>query len=335
MGPSRQLVLFFCLATLLAMPAAGQNILGVLGGTAVGADDAGAVVRIDPDTGAATVLGIPIPGESLTGVAVTGSGRVLASTATFTGGSRLIEIDPETGALVATIGDFLVGSDPLVVHDLTFDPAAGKLYGLSIGASRAAIRSGAGDGQGTGGGRGRGGARFAGSGSSVAIAGGSPTDVNAVFEIDPATAACTYLGTPTGAPTGFLASAFLNGSLWAKAADSPTLFEIDPATGAIVNPVGGSGEGALGFGVLDAGTAQFVMSGCCENSTGNEIFRVDGATGNATLIGNAGGSRRVHDLVVLPTRAPVVDVPTLAAKGTVALALLLAVAGAALLFWRR
>ena len=83
-----RLAVLICSGLLAALPAAGQTILGVLGGSAVGTDDAGAVVTIDPTTGAATVLGTPIAGESLTGVARLNDGRVLASTAKKLAGKR-------------------------------------------------------------------------------------------------------------------------------------------------------------------------------------------------------------------------------------------------------
>lgn len=298
---------FLAAASFVASPLAGQTILGVLGGSGVNSQDAGAVVRIDPTTGAATVLGTPIPGESLTGVALLNDGRVVASTATFAGPSRLIEIDPETGALIAEIGAFVANGNPVVLHDLTVDPATGELYGITIGASR---------GGGQAGGNGR------------QTRGGGPTEQNAILRIDPATGAATFASNPGVTSVGFMAIAFLNGALRAVPADEPVIHEIDPATGALLGTVPSSGEGALGLAVLSSEDGQLISSGCCENSTGNEIFRLDAATGTPTLLGPAGGTRRVHDLVVLPQQIVAVEVPVLDTRGLAAMALLVLAIGA-------
>lgn len=299
---------FLAAASFVASPLAGQTILGVLGGTGVNSQDAGAVVRIDPTTGAATVLGTPIPGESLTGVAVMNTGRVLASTATFTGPSRLIEIDPDTGALVTEIGPFVEvqSGNPVVLHDMTVDPQTGRIYGIAVSASRG--------GQGGDGGG--------------ATRGGTPQDENALFRIDSTTGGCTYIGTPGATSGGFLAIAALNGSIRAVPADAPVIYSINPNNGAVINTTPSSGEGALGLAVLSIADTQLLSSGCCENSTGNEIFRLDDLTGSPTLIGAAGGSRRVHDMVVLPSPIVAVEVPVLDNRGLAAMALALLALGA-------
>lgn len=322
-----RLALLICSGLLAALPAAGQTIIGVLGGSALGTDDAGAVATIDPNSGAATVLGTPIAGESLTGVARLNDGRIVASTATFEGNSRLIEIDPATGALIQTIGDFGDGKVLLTMHDLTVDPATGILYGISIGElDRPA-------------GRGHGGRP----GGGVVTGSGGPGDQNAIFEIDPANANCTFVGTPPN-PDTFMAVAAGGGQLWGMGGGDATLYRLDPADGseeATTAVTGTDGEGALGIGLLTGGpNPQFVFSACCTDGIGNAIFTVDGITGVATLLGPAGGNRRVHDLAVIPGVGPgpgtiIVDVPVLDARGIVALALLLAIAGSALLFWRR
>lgn len=288
---------FLATASFVASPLAGQTILGVLGGSGVNSQDAGAVVRIDPTTGAATVLGTPIPGESLTGVALLNDGRVVASTATFAGPSRLIEIDPETGALIAEIGAFVANGNPIVLHDLTADPQTGSLYGIAVGSSRGS---------------------------------GGPTDSNALFEIDPTTGQGTFIGTPGGTLGGFLAIAFLNGSIRAVPTEAPVIYTIDPDTGANVGSVTGSGDGALGLAVLSSGDDQLISSGCCAGgaSIGNQILQLDAATGTPTPIGPAGGTRRVHDLVVLPEQIVAVEVPLLDTRGLAAMVLLVLAIGA-------
>jgi hypothetical protein len=322
-----RLVLLIFSGLLAALPAAGQTILGVLGGTGVGGDDAGAVVSIHPVTGAATVLGTPIAGESLTGVARLNDGRIVASTATFGGNSRLIEIDPATGALIQNIGDFNDGQMLLTLHDLTVDPDTGVLYGISIGVDdRPAGR--------------RPGSRR---GGATAVTGsGGPGDEDAIFVIDPATALCTFVGTAV-TDGGFVAIAFSADGMDGVPTNVASLHAIDASNGSAgpATPIVGSdNQGALGMALLEEGpNPQFLISACCSGSAGNDIYRLD-ATGAATLLGSAGGTRRVHDMVVIPGVGPgpgviIVEVPVLGRNGIVALALLLTIAGSALLFWRR
>lgn len=307
---------FFLLALLLATRPCAAVVIAVFGGTALNADDAGAVAIIEQD-GSATVLGTPIPGESLTGVVQLPDGRVVASTATFLGPSRLIEIDPTTGALVEEIGPFLSGTDPVTIHDLAANPATGVLYGVATGDED----------------------RGEGSGPE----GGPAISRNTIFAIDPDTGACTFLGSP--ASTGdFMAIAFstVDGNLWGMRANSSTLLRMDPVTTQVTQTIGSIKNldtGALGM--MEAGSAiSFLISGCCQDNNGNDLYIVETQAFFGGLYGSVGGTRRVHDLagvIVEPGPGPaplIVEVPTLEGAGTLALALLLGAAGA-LLLWRR
>lgn len=309
----------FVAAGLLAVaPLEAQIVVGVLGGTAINSDDAGAVVAIDPATGAATVLGTPIAGESLTGVAQLADGRVVASTATFKGPSRLIEIDPRTGSLIAEIGPFLNGADPVVMHDLAADPATGTLYGVAVGDGKR------------------------GAGRPGKVEGAPlPTDRNAIFRIDPATGACTYLNGPGLLVGEFLAIGFAAGDpyLWGMPANSGDRYQMDPATATILAihygvPGLPEGTGAMGLGEGPT-PAVLLISGCCTANVGNDLLFVEtvepGPMGG--LIGPVGGSRRLHDLTLvrLGPAALAIEVPILGKQGITALAVLLAVAGGCLL----
>ncbi len=283
-------------------PAAAQpHLLAVLGGTAVQADDGGAVVEIDPTTGVATPLATPLPGEGLTGIAALPNGRVYVSTADISGPAQLLEVDAQTGALLAVVGPLSDGAIPVILHDLAADPTTGVLYGISIGADRAT------DG-------------FA---------------SNALFTIDPATALATYVATPTGLAGGFMAIAFANdGTLWGKVTNSPELYELDKTTGAILSTVTLTPAlGGLGLG--NVGDDTFYMSECCASIPGNVLYRVDRLTGAATLIGAAGGNRRVHDFVVAGGLPSIVEIPTLGGRGLAILATVLLAAGGVLLRRRR
>ncbi len=173
----------------------------------------------------------------------------------------------------------------------------------------------------------------------AAIQGGDPGDINAVFRIDPATAIGTYVGTPTGLAGDFLAVAFNGATIAALPANNAVLYGLNPAVGQATSTLsltGSNNEGALGLGVVVGGAnATYVFSGCCGVNVGNDIYRLDGATGIATLLGSAGGTRRVHDFVLVPAVGPapipVVEVPALGKQGITALALVLGLAGAILL----
>jgi len=291
-------LVFVSITPALAQP----HLLAVLGGNAVQADDAGAVVEIDPATGAATPLATPIPGESLTGIAVLPDGRVYVCTADISGPAQLIEVDAQTGALLNVVGPLSDGVAPVVFHDLAADPTTGVLYGISIGDE--AVAEGAGS-------------------------------VNAFFTLDPATALATYVATPAPLNGGFMAIAFSNdGTLWGKVTNSPELYELDKSTGAVLSTVTlAPSVGGIGLG--NAGDDTFYMAECCAGVPGNILYRVDRLTGAATLIGSAGGNRRVHDFVIAEGLPPIVEIPTLGGRGLLLLATALLAAGYLLLGRRR
>ena len=58
-------------------------------------------------------------------------------------------------------------------------------------------------------------------------------------------------------------------------------------------------------------------------------------TGAATLIGSAGGNRRVHDFVIAGGLQPIVEIPTLGGRGLLLLATALLAGGYVLLGRRR
>jgi hypothetical protein len=84
----------------------------------------GALVRVDDSTGAGSLVGTPVSGWGVSGLAFSSSGVLYgASTA---GTSTLIVIDPSTGALVTSVGPTL-----LQISDLAWDPIGNALYGNS------------------------------------------------------------------------------------------------------------------------------------------------------------------------------------------------------------
>lgn len=118
------------LAACVFQAQAAEILYGSLAGAQAGGTSAGAIVTIDQTTGQATVLGIPVPGQSIPGLAFDSTGRLFGITHAEDGSidTTLIEIDPETGELLNTVGN--VG-DRLIVYDLSFQPDTDVLYATS------------------------------------------------------------------------------------------------------------------------------------------------------------------------------------------------------------
>ncbi|MGB2692288.1 MAG: IPTL-CTERM sorting domain-containing protein [Thermodesulfobacteriota bacterium] len=91
--------------------------------------------RANPQTGATSLIG-PIGFNAVTGMAVLGDGRLVASARADANGERisiLIEIDPRTGqgTLIGTIGNNEEGGCGRA-PDLTYDAATDTLYGIGF-----------------------------------------------------------------------------------------------------------------------------------------------------------------------------------------------------------
>src|SRR5206468_5951352 len=91
----------------------------------------GALVTINQTNGTGTIVGTPVSGVSLTGIAFHPDGRLFASTiAGFGTTSTLIQVNPDTGGLIATIGPITDNGTPISIGDLSFQPGTGVLYGI-------------------------------------------------------------------------------------------------------------------------------------------------------------------------------------------------------------
>src|SRR5439155_20089982 len=86
----------------------------------------GALIIINQTNGTGTVVGTPVSGVGLTGIAFHPDGRLFASTISST--STLIQVNPDTGALIATIGTITDNGTPIGIGDLSFQPGTGVLY---------------------------------------------------------------------------------------------------------------------------------------------------------------------------------------------------------------
>jgi sugar lactone lactonase YvrE len=164
--------------------------------------NAGALVTIDPTTAQGTVIGTPLPGSALSGLAFLSNTDLFASTvAGFNGSSTLIRINPDTGALIGTAVPITVSGVPISIGDLSIQPGTGVLYGLRSNEDPFKL-----------GGR--------------------------LYTINPATGVATFVGS-TGAVVGggiafapdgtFYQTTILNGV--------PVLNTLNPATGAVITSV--------------------------------------------------------------------------------------------------
>ena len=99
-----------------------------------GALNRGALITINQTNGTGTLVGTPVSGVGLPGLSFHPDGRLFASTVTSGNPSTLIQINPNTGGLIATIGTINDNGTPLSIGDLSFQPGTGVLYGMTSNA---------------------------------------------------------------------------------------------------------------------------------------------------------------------------------------------------------
>ena len=234
----------------IAGPSVAGTILygGVGGDTPSNSANIGALVIVDQNNAALTVVGTPVPGTRISGVAFDSTGALYGSTIgiglpPLT--STLIRIDPNTGALIAVIGPITDGAGglPIGIADLAVQPGTGLLFGVR-----------------------------------------APTDLHGgagkLYVIDKTTGVATFVGnTPRRrdsiafAPDGTLyETGFVPGP--------PTLFTLNPATGAALTSV----PTAEFYGSLAVRPTDSVLF--AGNGDAGQIFTLDPATGAATLLGD-------------------------------------------------
>ena len=219
----------------------------------------GSLVILDQVTAALTVVGHPTGIARLTGIAFDSSGALYASTQQAGGfppppppmTSTLIRIDPDTGALLSTIGPIVEGSGgpAISISDIAFQPGTGVLFGIR---------------------------------SPVDAAGAE----GLLYTIDKATGVATVVAN-TGTHFGTIAFAS-NGTLYESAADlgpsgptNPTIRTINPSNGAVLTEA--STDFALGaLAVRDDGT---IFGSLGDRHT---IVTVNPTTGAFTTVGDSG-----------------------------------------------
>jgi hypothetical protein len=123
----------FALAVVIATGAHAQLPGDLYGSVGRQTADPGAIVTVDQTTGADMLVGDPTGGTvGLPGMDFDSTGRLFAVTAdgldTF---STLLELDPDTGAVLNTVGAVTVGGQALRIADLAFQPGTDVLYGVA------------------------------------------------------------------------------------------------------------------------------------------------------------------------------------------------------------
>jgi hypothetical protein len=253
----------------------GQTLIGVNGGSVareLDFDSPGAVLSINQATGAGTVLGTPMPGLGVTGVATDSLGRVFASTGTnisATDGPRLIQIDPTTGALLADIGRLqTAGGDDCYIGDLSFEPGTNVLFGV-LGNQGPAPRCGI---EGNTGGY--------------------------LLTINTSTARVTVIGRDAalGNSSGGLAFA-PNGTLYFTPCWSVSGFihTLNPETAAIASSTVLMDAGACYMGLAVRPTDGALFASYDWENEDNRIFTLDPVTGVRQEVGSP-GNYLVHDM---------------------------------------
>ena len=252
----------------------------------------GALGTLNPATGAVTVIGKPAGVTAISGLTFTSNGNLWGSTQNGGGmfpppgpntTSDLIQINPQTGALISSNLIETTGGTPVSIADLATQPGTNTIFGIQSPND----------------------ANFTGTANLYAI---SNSGVATLLGN-----AGVFFGSIAFAPNGtlYMTSANLNVTGQATNCGGPdqincALDTLNPATAAILTSVpvpdfysalGISGTGVIwagnGGGDLGPGTGQFFAGVSILNPT----------TGTATFIGNT-GTNFAGDIAFQPTPEP-------------------------------
>ena len=213
----------------------------------------GALVTINQTNGAGTVVGTPVANVGLPGLAFHPDGRLFAVTLTNLTPSTLIQVNPDTGALITSIGAITDNGTPISIGDLSFQPGTGVLYG---------IRSQVGGGR---------------------LCTHRPSTGAATLIGDTTTGA--------GGGLAFAPNGTLYHSGYATDHVTFALNVISPVDGHVISSVG-LNNFYDGLGIRSTDGVIFATLGPAGNNS-DAIYTIDPVTGVTTLIGNTGtGDRR-------------------------------------------
>jgi len=203
---------------------------------------------VNQTTAALTLVGTPVPGIRISGVAFDSTGALFGSTigiGTPPLTSTLIRIDPNTGALISVVGPITDGPGGLAISiaDLAVQPGTDVLFGVRAPAD-------------THGGFGK------------------------LYAIDKTTAVATFIG---NSPVRRDSIAFAPGGTLYEVSFFPgplKLYTLNPANGAPLTSV----PLAEFYGALASRPTDSVLF--AGNGDVGQIFNLDPATGAATLLGD-------------------------------------------------
>jgi hypothetical protein len=248
-------------------------------------------VTIDPTSGDVRLVGHPTGVNRLSGIAFAGPDLLFGSTLGAGGFpdfppqpniSHLIQINPNSGALVSDIGPITdgTGGAGIAIADLAIQPGTGTLFGIE----------------------------------TTEAAGGTKTQFGNLYTIDRATAVASLVGT-TGVQNASLAFA-PDGTLYMSTAninpEDPAgpfigvgVDTVDPSTGVVLSTVPSpmfwtalavDPESGLLFGGTGSGNDITSESG--------DIYAIDPATGNIVRHVSTTGLNFVGDLAFQPVPEP-------------------------------
>ena len=131
------LMLSLMLAASLVRPTAAAGQTDLYGGIGRGSPlNPGALITVNQDTGAGTLVGHPDSVLGLTGLVFDISGRLYGTTISGTLGtgrfSELVRIDPRTGERIGPAVTITANNLPISITDLALRPDTNTLYGTSL-----------------------------------------------------------------------------------------------------------------------------------------------------------------------------------------------------------
>jgi hypothetical protein len=265
------------LLMLLALPGllVASTLYGGLGGHSNGdSTNDGALGIVDPNTGLVSIVGHPTGVARISGLEFALNGFLYGTTQVAggfppppgaVGTSNLIRIDPNTGALLSSIG-ITTGGSAISIADLAVQPVTGLLYGIQSPQDQS-------------GGQGK------------------------LYTINPATGVATLVGN-TGDFFASIAFA-PNGTLYMSAADldfatgqdiNIALKILNPSNATVISSV----SAAEFYGALAVSPEGVIYGG---NGDQGQLFRINATTGAETLVGST-GRNFVGDLAFAPIPEP-------------------------------
>jgi hypothetical protein len=137
MRTPKTLLFALALAVSVARPAVATGPTDLYGGIGRGSPlNPGAVITINQDTGAGTLVGHPDSVRGLTGLVFDISGTLYGTTISGMLGtgrfSELVRIDPRTGERIGPVVTITANNLPISITDLALQPGTNTLYGTNL-----------------------------------------------------------------------------------------------------------------------------------------------------------------------------------------------------------